>query len=357
MTDFWKIKAAANDNEPAELQLYGYIGEWDDVSSKEVVDELKKITSSVINVKINSYGGAVFTAQAIFSSLVRHSATINVFIDGIAASAATIIAMAGDKIVIPSNAMMMIHNPWTFAMGDSEELRGVADAMDKVRDSIIAAYERKASIPREQIIQLMDEETWMSAEEAVSYGFADEVEASQKIAASLKNGVVSINNVSFDKSRFKNMPENFLEEEKELIHAPENEINEVEVVDLDGLKNKYPELYNSILNQGRDEGINSERERIRSIEDTAVPGHNELLAKAKFDEPVSADEFARQILNAEKKSRQSFINNRNDDASELNENLSTENPTDKTERLKNEKQVITNAMTKGYLKRRGVKNV
>ncbi|MFK3035667.1 Clp protease ClpP, partial [Salmonella enterica subsp. enterica serovar Weltevreden] len=104
-----------------------------------------------------------------------------VYIDGIAASAATIIAMAGDKIIIPANAMMMIHNPWTFDAGDSEELRSIAEMMDKVRNSILASYREKTGLSDEKLIELMDAETWFSADEAVELGFADEVEQPMRL--------------------------------------------------------------------------------------------------------------------------------------------------------------------------------
>ncbi|WP_317986824.1 head maturation protease, ClpP-related, partial [Escherichia coli] len=147
MPNWWEIKnSTGEDDSPAELLIYGYIGEFDEVSSSDIVNKLKDISSNTINVKINSYGGSVFTAQAILSSLKRHKANITVYIDGIAASAATIIAMAGDKIIIPSNSMMMIHNPWTFAAGDADELRDIAEMMDKIRNSILSAYKEKTGL-------------------------------------------------------------------------------------------------------------------------------------------------------------------------------------------------------------------
>ncbi|EAP4500720.1 Clp protease ClpP [Salmonella enterica] len=320
MSNWWNIKnSAEEDDTPAEMQLYGYIGEWDDVSSAEVVKQLKEIKAKTIVVRINSYGGSVFTAQAILSSLKRHPANVTVYIDGIAASAATIIAMAGDKIIIPANAMMMIHNPWTFAAGDSEELRSIAEMMDKVRDSILAAYREKTGLSDEKLIELMDAETWLSADEAVELGFADEVEKPMRMAASLKDGVFCLNGMNFEASRFASLPESLA-----TLTTPENKqpaapaaTNEEEIVDLDTLKNKHPDLYNQVFNEGRDDGVKAERNRIKQIEDSVIPGHDELVNKAKFETGVSAEALAFEIMNAERGRNAAYLKNRSDDAEPL----------------------------------------
>ncbi|NAH85837.1 Clp protease ClpP, partial [Escherichia coli] len=246
MPNWWEIKnSTGEDDSPAELLIYGYIGEFDEVSSSDIVNKLKDISSNAINVKINSYGGSVFTAQAILSSLKRHKANITVYIDGIAASAATIIAMAGDKVVIPSNAMMMIHNPWTFAAGDADELRDIAEMMDKIRDSILSAYKEKTGLSEDKLIELMDQETWLNAEEAVELGFADEVEKPMRLSASIKEGMLSLNGITFEVSRFSKLPDSLakLPQNKNELSTELNEQNEDDVVTLDELKNKHPELY------------------------------------------------------------------------------------------------------------------
>ncbi|EJJ0116124.1 Clp protease ClpP [Salmonella enterica] len=334
MSNWWNIKnSAGEDDTPAEMQLYGYIGEWDDISSAEVVKELKEIKAKTIVVRINSYGGSVFTAQAILSSLKRHPANVKVYIDGIAASAATIIAMAGDKIIIPANAMMMIHNPWTFAAGDSEELRSIAEMMDKVRDSILAAYREKTGLSDEKLIELMDAETWLSADEAVELGFADEVEKPMRMAASLKDGVFCLNGMNFETSRFASLPESLA-----TLTTPENKqpaapvaTNEEEIVDLDTLKNKHPDLYNQVFNEGRDDGVKAERDRIKQIEDSVIPGHDELVNKAKFETGVSAETLALEIMNAERGRNAAYLKNRAEDADPLKNAVDNQAPQNKGE--------------------------
>src|SRR5690554_544642 len=130
------------DDKTGELILYGEISDYtwwgDEVTPKQFKEDLDALGDiDILNVYINSPGGDVFAGQAIYSMLKRHKAYVNVFIDGIAASIASLIAMAGDKVIMPANAMMMIHNPWVFATGNANDLRKIADDLDKIRDSMI----------------------------------------------------------------------------------------------------------------------------------------------------------------------------------------------------------------------------
>jgi len=208
---FWQFRAAADDK-PAELLLYGHISSvswWDDeVTPKQFKKDLDDLGDvEEISVFINSGGGDVFAGQAIYSMLKRHKATINVYVDGLAASIASVVAMAGDTIYMPKNAMMMVHNPYTFAFGDSGEFRKMADTLDQVREGIITTYLDKSGMDKQEIIDLMDAETWMTAEEAVKYGFADEVEETKQIAASLNGKILIMNGMEMDLSHFKKLPE------------------------------------------------------------------------------------------------------------------------------------------------------
>ena len=186
---FWEVKAAAND--VGELYIYGDITsyKWNDadITAKDFAEDLKALGDlKTLNIYLNSLGGSVFQGQAIFSILKRHSAYKNVYIDGIAASIASVIAMAGDTIRMPKNAMMMIHNPWTFAMGNSEDLRKEAEALDKIRESMIVAYMDKIQdkTTEEELIDLLDAETWLTAQECFDRGFCDELLEEKQIAAS-----------------------------------------------------------------------------------------------------------------------------------------------------------------------------
>ena len=209
--NFWQFKAEAGTG-IGELMLYGDISEYswwdDDVTPKKFKEDLDALGDiSELKIYINSGGGDVFAGQAIHSMLKRHSATKTVYIDGLAASIASVIAMAGDKIIMPKNAMMMIHKCWTIAIGNADDMRKMADDMDKIDESIIAAYVEKTGLETDDIIELMTDETWMTAQDALDYGFADEIEESKQVAASMKNGLLLINGQEMDVSRFQNVPE------------------------------------------------------------------------------------------------------------------------------------------------------
>jgi len=219
---FWQFRNAVNEPKTGELLLYGSISSvswWeDDVTPKLFKKDLDALGDiSELKIYINSDGGDVFAGQAIHSMLKRHSAHKTVYIDGLAASIASVIAMAGDTIVMPRNAMMMVHNPWTFAWGDSNDFRKMAETLDQIRESIVAAYQDKSGMEPDAIRELCDAETWFTADEAVEKGFADEIEESKQVAASLNGQFLNVNEQQFDLTRFKNPPKlAFLPDEKEL---------------------------------------------------------------------------------------------------------------------------------------------
>ncbi|GIP38646.1 ATP-dependent Clp protease proteolytic subunit [Paenibacillus sp. J31TS4] len=186
---FWEVKNAANDT--GELYIYGDIVsyQWDDsdTTAQSFNDDLKALGDiKTLNVYLNSPGGSVFQGQAIHTILKRHKARVNVHVDGVAASIASVIAMAGDAVYMPKNAMMMIHNPWTYAAGNANDLRKAADDLDKIAESIVEAYLGKTgdSLSREQLTEIMDSETWLTADECLAYGLCDVVTEAKEIAAS-----------------------------------------------------------------------------------------------------------------------------------------------------------------------------
>ncbi|MEK5449569.1 head maturation protease, ClpP-related [Paenibacillus sp. FSL R7-0331] len=209
-TKFWSFRAAGEG--AGDLLLYGIIESeswWGDeitpVNFKNELDGLGDI--SVLNVFINSDGGDVFAGQAIHSMLKRHKAHVNVYIDGIAASIASVIAMAGDTVYMPRNSMMMIHSPWTIALGNARDFRKMADDLDAAQETLIAAYQDKSGMDRNELIAMLEAETWLSAERAVELGFADEIEQSKQIAAAVRNGALTINGQAMDLKQYRNAPE------------------------------------------------------------------------------------------------------------------------------------------------------
>jgi len=172
------------DNSPVEITIYDEIGGFG-VLAKEFIAELKKYKGQHIDLRINSVGGSVIEGDAIFNALRRHRGGLTVHVDGLAASMASVIAMAGDKISMADNALLMIHNPWSLAMGDAEDLRKEAATLDKIKGSMVRTYARRANLPQSDISAMMDEEKWMDAREALELGFVDEIEEGNLAAASV----------------------------------------------------------------------------------------------------------------------------------------------------------------------------
>ena len=166
------------------LELYGTIAEesWfdDDITPAMFREELFS-GNGPVTVWINSPGGDCIAASQIYTMLMDYKGDVTVKIDGIAASAASVIAMAGTKVLMSPTAMMMIHNPATIAMGDHEDMQKAIEMLDEVKESIINAYEIKSGQSRAKISHLMDAETWMNANKAVELGFADGVLEDEKL--------------------------------------------------------------------------------------------------------------------------------------------------------------------------------
>lgn len=282
MTKWFEIKAL---NNSAEISIYDEIGGWG-VTAKEFMDELKAVGDvSSITLRINSPGGSVFDGMAIFNRIKQHPAEVTAYIDGLAASMASVIAMAADKVVMPENAMMMIHNPWTFAHGDAEELRDSAELLDKIKTTMLSAYSNKSGLSNDEIAAIMDEETWLTGQEAVEMGFADVSEDAVDIAASVKN---------FDLTKFQNSPKDF--------HKPSAVagVNPKEGV----MPEKTP--VTDVTNQAAiDDAVNAAlaKEETRKSEIVSAFGefandHGELLNKCLLDQKVTSSDAQAKLLAA-----------------------------------------------------------
>lgn len=179
----------------AEIVIYSQIGEsWfeDGITAVSFSKELKDLSSSIKNItlRLNSPGGDVFDGITIHNRLKQHSAKVTVYIDGLAASIASIIALAGDEVIMSEGAMMMIHKPTTGVWGNSEEMESVIQRLDDVEEQLIGIYKRKTKLDRTEIKTMLSNETWMGAEEALELGFIDSTMASEDtldIAACAKN--------------------------------------------------------------------------------------------------------------------------------------------------------------------------
>ena len=187
---FWNwldVKNEADTPEERVLEINGEIASesWfdDDVTPKLFKDELLSGTGP-ITIWLNSPGGDCIAASQIYSMLMDYAGEVTIKIDGIAASAASVIAMAGTKVLMAPTALMMIHNPMTMAWGDKSEMTKAIEMLDEVKESIVNAYEIKTGMSRAKISHLMDSETWMNANKAIELGFADDIlEDKKKCAA------------------------------------------------------------------------------------------------------------------------------------------------------------------------------
>ena len=182
---FWKWKNQSEEEPSAErvLEFYGTIAEesWydDDITPAMFKEELFA-GSGPITIWSSSPGGDCIAASQIYSMLMDYKGDITVKIDGIAASAASVIAMAGTKVLMAPTAVMMVHNPATMAFGDHVEMEKAIEMLSEVKESIINAYEIKTGLPRKQLAKMMDNTTWMNANKAVEFGFADDILTDEK---------------------------------------------------------------------------------------------------------------------------------------------------------------------------------
>lgn len=171
----------------ADIYIYEQIGEnwWtgEGVTAKAFVKDLKALGNADINLHINSGGGSVFDASAIYTALKAHKGNVTSYIDGIAASAASWIALAANQVVMADNALFMIHNPFGGAQGNAQDMRDMADILDKIRDTMVTIYMTKTNLTESELLAALDAETWYSASEAKDAGFVDVITDEQLAAA------------------------------------------------------------------------------------------------------------------------------------------------------------------------------
>lgn len=318
---FWNFTPRnAETNTPAELILYGDISSnsWygDEVTPKLFNTELKALGDvDEIVVRINSGGGDVFAAKAIYTRLKDHKATITVKIDGWAASAATIIAMAGDKILIPADALFMIHNPKMGVLGyySAEEFVELSSELDVIKQSIVKTYCDKTGKSADEISQMMDEETWLDGEQAVENGFCTELMFESVETETEDATHVIVNSVSLDLSKYKNPPKSLFNcrnsgsftNKTDSKPQSKGGFSEMEIKTVEDLKSAYPELTAQIAK----DATAAERKRIQDIETVSLAGYEKIANEAKFEDPISSGELAVKIIAEQKKQGMKFAAN------------------------------------------------
>ena len=193
------VKAKINDTslakinnkaEGIEVVLSGEVGTWD-VSARKIADAIEDRTSAPLVIKINSVGGDVFEGFALYNAIKNHQGPTTAIVEGLAASAASLFAMACQSVIMREASMLMVHNPHTVAVGESKDLRQSADVLDKVRDIMVQRYKTKTGQPEESLIEMLDAETWLTPEEAVELGFADRVDYSGEQVGGLHSSLIT----------------------------------------------------------------------------------------------------------------------------------------------------------------------
>lgn len=285
--NFWNFK----DETPNSIDLYikgmiesddnwikEYYGEQYTTENKFIRELDKYKNKDTINIYINSIGGSVFAACGIYSKLKRCSSKINCYVDGIAASAATIILMAADVVYMPVNSLLMIHDPTTVLYGNysKEELESNTQALDKIKESIVESYLLKVKISKEELYEMMSKETWITAKEAAEMGFANVVLYNNDVKYENKNNKVFVNNLDCG-----------------YLQVPFNFIN-------------YKEVKESMSD------VIKERERLKAIDGIANMIEGELVDKAKYELNWSAEKLAYEAIKQNKvNSMGAFLNHVN----------------------------------------------
>lgn len=279
-------------------------------------------------VRINSGGGDVFAANAIYTRLKElgeNGTDVNIKIDGWAGSAATIISCAGTVAEIPGNGVYMIHNPKTGVLGyyEASELVKMAEELEVIKQSIVNCYRLKTGKSDEEIKQLMDSSTWYTGEQAVAEGFCDslmfgsaetEVEDAEKVI---------VNHVSMSLDDFESVPESLLNyansfnNKSNLQSKEKGNKEEKTVMTLEEFKTQHGDLFSQVQNEAQaaaaKDAAAAERKRMEEIDSLTIPGFEDLANEAKYTNPVSADQFAKMLVMAQKEQGNQFLNGRESD--------------------------------------------
>lgn len=237
-----------------------------------------------IEVVINSRGGSVTDASEIFTALKDYKGQVTAKIVGFAGSCASWIAMAADKVKISPMGFIMIHNASSVAIGDNREMDSAGNMLKTVDEAIRNAYKEKTGLSDEELKDLMDNETWFNSSKALEKNFADEIMFEEE--ALVSNSF--FNDLKIPSKEILNIISKNQEEREEV------------VMDLKELQEKHPDLYNEVMNLGKEEGRKEERERIQNIENLEVDGFKELVNRAKFETFESPEKLAMNILKAQK---------------------------------------------------------
>lgn len=296
--------------EVVKMYLYGNVmsQSWyyeDQIIPTEIKNALEDANGKDLEIHLHSPGGDAYAGFAIYSLFKAYSGKKVMIIDGLAASAASVIAMAADELKISNAGFLMIHNAWSWTAGNHNELRKEANDLEKLSNNAAKLYQQKSGKTLEEIKQLMDDDTYMTADEALELGFVDEIlySADMKMHLSKNSlmwGSIDISDylpiIQNKQSKLRTKPAQKLQTQP-IINQKGGVMPEK--LTLEALKTEHTEVYQQAITEAKAEAAQAERKRIKSIEQAALPGHEDLKAKA-IDTSMSAGDFALALVQAEK---------------------------------------------------------
>jgi ATP-dependent protease ClpP protease subunit len=337
MARFWNFSNNQENENEVELRITGeilddgdsWIYDWFGIphaSPNAFRTELSKHKGKNITIWIDSYGGDVFAGAGMYNALMEHKqsgAKVTVKVDGKAMSAASVIAMAGDEILISPVGMMMIHNPMSYlsgGWGEAKDFRHAADVLDEVKETIMNAYQAKTGKSRNKISELMDNETYMSAKTAIKQGFADKIlysDANESTPVEnnfMLSRLAIINSMDDTKKKLiefiQSAPQATAAEQTPVANiANSNSKGEKKIMNLEELRAAYPDLVAQIENNAKQEGAKEERQRIQNIEEISKNIDPALVNKAKFEEPMNAEKLAFEAMKLNAQKGQEYLQN------------------------------------------------
>jgi ATP-dependent Clp endopeptidase proteolytic subunit ClpP len=287
---WYNIQGKATDA-VAEIYIFDEIGAYG-ITAQDFIAEMKEYKDTPVNLRINCIGGDVFDGMAMYNIIKKREAKTTAYIEGIAASMGSVIALAADEVIMAENSLFMIHNAWGGAMGEAEDMRKTASVLEKISGEIANIYKRKTRLSLDRITDMMDEETWLNAEEAYELGFVDSISDSIKVAA------------KYDVSKFKNIT-------TEQIH---NKLN------INVNNKKMTEELKNWFNNKVDEIVNSVKGAENTSEDVVTEVNVMLSDNEEISNKLSSFEASVTDLNSKIVSLEEDLTS----AKGENETLSTE---------------------------------
>lgn len=326
--------------------IYDWLG-MPATSPQDISDALLEANGDDIEIYVNSGGGSVYDGYEIYNLVREYSGNVTFKIIGLAASAASFICMAAYCMMSPL-AQVMIHNASSYAEGPHQNMDSASNMLQVTDHTIATAYVLKSGKSEAEMRNLMENETWLSAEECKSLGLIDEIMFEEGFANNSNATPTLYNAISDDTlmselEKCKNVAElkekltenidKIFQEANVKIAGPTNKVSDINILknkkedgkmDLETLKNEHKDVYNLVVN----EATKNERERIKAIEDLAIPGNEEIINKAKFETGITAEAVAVEIIKAQKDKGLNYIKNAEEDATNANLNKVKEIPVD-----------------------------